>query len=180
MKGRRRRTKKEVNRNLANQLRTKYEINDNKCWVWTGLRYENGYGRLSRHLPIASLHSRAHIASYQFYVGSINKGLFVCHTCDNKLCINPEHLWLGTNQDNQLDASRKGLLTKHWTEEKRKEQSQKYSGENNPMYGKRGKDAPAHGRIGDKHPMYGKQHTREAKYKISQGLKRHYEKTKGG
>ena len=50
----------------------------------------------------------AHRASYEQFKGNIEKGLFVCHTCDNGICINPDHLFLGTNSDNQKDAYRKG------------------------------------------------------------------------
>jgi hypothetical protein len=87
-----------------------------------------------------------------------------------KLCFNPKHLWLGTNQENQIDASEKGVFARYWTKEKRMSYSQTYSGAGNPMYGRTGEAAPAYGRIGSLHPMFGKHHTAESKDKISAGL----------
>ena len=57
-----------------------------------------------------SAHVLAHRMSYQTFKGPIPKGKFVCHSCDNKICCNPEHLWVGTAKDNSQDAKRKGLI----------------------------------------------------------------------
>src|SRR5207249_3936451 len=51
--------------------------------------------------------------AYKLHYGSIPDGLFVLHACDNKRCVNPQHLWVGTQQDNLRDASRKGRMTKN-------------------------------------------------------------------
>jgi hypothetical protein len=53
---------------------------------------------------------RAHRASWMIHKGPIPKGMFVCHTCDNKRCSNPDHLFLGTCKDNNLDAIKKNIL----------------------------------------------------------------------
>jgi len=47
--------------------------------------------------------------AYRVWKGAIPDGMFVCHTCDVKRCINPDHLWLGTNRDNIKDAISKGV-----------------------------------------------------------------------
>lgn len=171
--GRLAKTKYEVIADIINQLKTQYIIDNNDCWVWSGLYYGNGYGRLRRFRPIVEdvLHQRAHISSFIYHTGiKITKGQFICHTCDNKGCINPNHLWLGSNKENQLDASRKGVFNRYWTVERRKEKSKQMSGSKNPMYGIVGAAAPCFGRTGSKHPMFGKHHTEESKRKISAGV----------
>jgi hypothetical protein len=76
------------------------------CWLWTGCTNNIGYGRI-RHGDITLL---AHRVSWQIHFGEITTGLLVLHKCDNRICVNPQHLVLGTQKDNMLDASNKGRM----------------------------------------------------------------------
>lgn len=77
------------------------------CWIWTGARHRKGYGRFA----VANRRKvYAHRYSWELAHGPIPDGLFVLHRCDNPPCVNPGHLFLGTNQDNMRDAAAKGRL----------------------------------------------------------------------
>lgn len=79
------------------------------CWNWTKLTNELGYG-IFRRDEIRKFYDGnkyAHRISWMLYNGTIPNGLYVCHKCDNPLCINPDHLFLGTPKDNNMDKSRK-------------------------------------------------------------------------
>ena len=74
------------------------------CWEWIGCKDGSGYGLISLNGKMVKTHRLAWELTY----GSIPNGLFVCHHCDNPACINPEHLFLGTNKDNMQDKIKKG------------------------------------------------------------------------
>lgn len=74
------------------------------CIEWTGARQKAGYGALNLDGEVKATHR----LSYETNVGPIPTGMFVCHKCDNPSCINPEHLFLGTNEDNVEDMRQKG------------------------------------------------------------------------
>lgn len=69
-----------------------------ECWVWTASK-TNGYGQFLAD----GKRTIAHRFSYELHYGPIPDGLFICHHCDNRRCVRPDHLFLGTNRDNNLD-----------------------------------------------------------------------------
>ncbi len=76
------------------------------CWLWEGARDGNGYGLVK--LLRSRKNILTHRAAYIMSVGEIPDGKMVLHSCDVKRCVNPAHLFLGTQADNQRDASTKG------------------------------------------------------------------------
>lgn len=84
-----------------------YQVAESGCWIWAGPTCSGGrYGRLPGVNPM----KMAHRAFYEEAKGKIPKGKFVCHTCDNGLCVNPGHLFLGSHSDNMKDAAKKKRL----------------------------------------------------------------------
>src|SRR5689334_17638258 len=81
---------------------------NDECWPWLGAITHDGYGRFG----FSRNQVMAHRMSFRVNVGEIPRGLCVCHHCDNPICVNPDHLWLGTNWDNQLDMIAKGRNAK--------------------------------------------------------------------
>jgi len=78
------------------------------CWNWLGFLHKQGYGVVS----YQGTTWRTHRLLYTLDIGPIPPGLFVCHTCDNTSCCNPDHLFLGTHTDNQRDMVAKGRHAK--------------------------------------------------------------------
>lgn len=81
----------------------RYKIDANGCWVWSATCFQFGHGRVK----IKSKDLKAHRVSWEYHKGPIPDGMFVLHTCDNPPCINPEHLFLGTQLENMRDMHSK-------------------------------------------------------------------------
>lgn len=74
------------------------------CWVWTANTHYKGYGLFK----FGTKTCKAHRISYAMHHSEIPAGMLVCHACDNRACIRPTHLWLGTDKDNCDDKIAKG------------------------------------------------------------------------
>lgn len=88
---------------IRTKILQRIRVDSSGCWIWIGYRKKNGYGELT----INRKKVMAHRASYAAFVKDPGR-LFVCHHCDNPPCVNPSHLFSGTNHDNVLDSVKKG------------------------------------------------------------------------
>lgn len=98
--------------NIMDFFWSRVEIDEETgCWNWIGAFSNCGYGKFS----IGGLQNRpmttqgAHRVSYELFVGPIGEGMVVKHRCDNKRCVNPEHLEMGTHQENTQEAYDRNL-----------------------------------------------------------------------
>jgi len=102
----------------------------NGCWEWTAGKDGDDYGifRVSN-----TKQKRTHRFSYEFFKGLIPEGKMVCHTCDNPRCVNPDHLWLGTQKENMKDCVRKGRTANGDNNGSRKRPNKLKRGSENPL-----------------------------------------------
>lgn len=83
------------------------------CWIWLASRHPQGYGTFG----IDGKVYYAHRVSWLIYRGDLPLGMKVCHSCDNEWCVNPEHLWLGSQAENVADSVLKGRARRPQGEE---------------------------------------------------------------
>lgn len=101
--------KQRANKPIAETLATGYVVDpETSCWIWQGTKIKAGYGVIERRVDGKRVTKLAHRISYEHHVGPIPDGMKACHTCDTPSCINPAHLWLGTQADNMMDMQAKG------------------------------------------------------------------------
>ena len=102
--------KKENQIERANRLKENFlsfvpKLPKKKCWIWQGSINGNGYGRLYDNYNHIAAHRLAIILHTQSF---ISKKQFVCHKCNTPLCVNPNHLYIGTQSENMLQAQKEG------------------------------------------------------------------------
>jgi hypothetical protein len=85
--------------NIRRRFEKSIVVQKNGCWLWSGYKNADGYGVMG----IGRKVIKAHRVAYMIYKGEIPEGMNVCHTCDVPSCVNPEHLWIGTQKENVLD-----------------------------------------------------------------------------
>jgi hypothetical protein len=93
---------------VRERFEAKYEaVTESGCWLWTASTGSHGYGQLM----VFGAPRLAHRVSWELAFGAIPEGMYVCHRCDTRSCVNPAHLFLGSARDNSLDMMAKGRHT---------------------------------------------------------------------
>lgn len=91
---------------LTERFWARVDVVVGSCWVWTGAVGDHGYGRITE----KGKRYRAHRMAWLINCGEIPEGLSVLHKCDNPSCVNPDHLFLGTQKVNIADGIQKGRI----------------------------------------------------------------------
>lgn len=133
----------------------RHTVKADGCWLWRSAIVANGYGGVKHNGKMV----RAHRASWLIHYGPIPDGLQVCHRCDVKPCVNPEHLFVGTHKDNMRDCVEKGRrppINYDWRGKKRTEEAKRKTTQSLLEYY-------------SEYPM-----SDESKHKKSEAMKRYY------
>lgn len=144
-------------------------VEESGCWEWQLSKTPQGYGQAMYRRK----RWRAHRLSYTAFKGEIPEGLCVCHTCDNRKCVNPEHLWLGTRGDNNKDCSGKGRHRNQYTKATHCKNGHEFTEENTYIIPSTGSRTCRQCKAARRAPYRAKN-----KERISAYFKRYREKTK--
>lgn len=93
---------------IPERVKKYINLDESGCWLWTGAKTKRGYGGFLRGKQGKQTYYYAHRFMYELANGPITNGLFCCHHCDVRNCVNPDHMFLGTTQDNTRDMIAKG------------------------------------------------------------------------
>lgn len=90
---------------MAVRFARMFAVDPSGCWLWTAAKFKSGYGTIRDENRKGLTASRA---SWLIHRGEIPAGMYVCHRCDVRSCVNPDHLFLATNNENMQDMVAKG------------------------------------------------------------------------